>query len=264
MSIKFCSLSSGSSGNCQYIETEKTKILVDAGFSGKRIQELLGSIDVCPTSIDGILVTHEHIDHIKGLGILSRRFDIPIFANRKTWEEMIEKIGEIDEKNIIEIENNKYFNYRDLDIMGIDIHHDAVDPLGFVVNKDNKKISLVTDTGMIDDEIISKIKDSNLYFLESNHDEFMLEKGLYPRALKDRVASRYGHLSNRDAARTLSKVLKGENERVILGHLSKDNNVPELAYDTVKSSLEKDGLKVEKEVQLGVSYRDRSTEIYNL
>lgn len=264
MSIKFCSLSSGSSGNCQYIETEKTKLLVDAGFSGKRVEELLKSINVCPTTLNGILITHEHIDHIKGIGVLSRRFDLPIFANRKTWEEMIEKIGVIDEKNIIEIDNNKSFNYRDLDITGIDIYHDAVDPIGYIVNKDNKKISLITDTGMICDEIISKIKESNLYFIESNHDEFMLEKGLYPRALKDRVASRYGHLSNRDAGRTLSKVLKGNNERVILGHLSKDNNVPELAYDTVKKSLELEGLNVEKQIHLGLSHRDKATAIFTL
>lgn len=139
MEMKFCSLSSGSSGNCQYIQTEKTKLLVDAGFSGKRIQELLKNINVCPTEINGILVTHEHIDHIKGVGIMSRRFDIPIFANKKTWEEMDEKIGNIDEKNIKIIDNNEYFNYRDLDIKAINIFHDAIDPVGYVLNYKNKK-----------------------------------------------------------------------------------------------------------------------------
>lgn len=264
MEMKFCSLSSGSSGNCQYIQTEKTKLLVDAGFSGKRIQELLKNINVCPTEINGIIVTHEHIDHIKGVGIMSRRFDIPIFANKKTWEEMNDKIGNIDEKNIKVIDNNEYFNYRDIDIKAINIFHDAIDPVGYILNYNNKKVSIVTDTGMIDDDLVGKIKDSDLYFLESNHDEFMLEMGLYPRHLKDRVASRHGHLSNRDAARTLTKLLKGNRENVILAHLSKDNNVPELAFDTVSNTLVEKGMNVKEEVNLGLSHRNKPTDFYIL
>lgn len=264
MDLKFCSLSSGSSGNCQYIESEHSKILVDAGFSGKRIQQLLKSINICPTTIDALFVTHEHIDHINGIGVLSRRFDLPIYANEKTWEAMEEKIGNIEEKNIKVFKNNEYLNIKDLDIKGINIYHDAIDPVGYIINKDSKKISLVTDTGMVDDIMLDEMKDSNLYFLESNHDEFMLEKGLYPRHLKDRVASRHGHLSNRDCARALLKILKGQEEQILLGHLSKDNNVPELAIETVKSDLEKSGLIIGEDVNLNLSHRDRPTDIYNL
>ena len=264
MEMKFCSLSSGSSGNCQYIETENSRILIDAGFSGKRVQELLKSIDVCPTTIDGIFITHEHIDHIQGVGVLSRRFDIPIYANKNTWLAMEDKIGKIADKNIVEFNTDEYINHKDIDIKPIKIYHDAAEPVGYLINKGNKKISVVTDTGIIDPKIAQEIFGSNLYFMESNHDEFMLKEGLYPWHLKERIMSEEGHLSNRDAAIALENVLKGNKEIVLLGHLSKDNNVPELAYETVKSSLEEEGLNVEKDIRLGLSYRNKATEVFSI
>lgn len=262
MGIKFCSLSSGSSGNCQYIETDSSKIIVDSGFSGKRTKELLNSIDVDPKDLDAILVTHEHLDHIKGVGVLSRRYDLPIYANGQTWSGMETKIGDIKEKNIKIFSTEKFFDLKDLSIYPITTFHDANEPVGYILFYKGVKISIITDTGFISKNIVEKVKDSDLYFLESNHDEFMLKEGLYPWHLKRRILSSKGHLSNEDAGNTLTRLLKGEGEKVILAHLSKDNNVPELAMDTVTDILTKEGLDVKKDIDLGLSFRDKTTCVY--
>lgn len=262
MVMRFCSLSSGSSGNCQYIEAGDSKIIVDSGFSGKRTKELLNSIDVDPEDLDAILVTHEHTDHIKGVGVLSRRYNLPIYANANTWDGMDGKIGKIDTGNQKIFSTEKFFDLKDLTIYPIPTFHDAADPVGYLLFYKGVKISLITDTGIISDNILSKIKGSDLYFLESNHDEFMLKEGLYPWHLKKRIMSSKGHLSNEDAGETLSNILRGEGEKVVLAHLSKDNNVPELAMDTVQSILEEKGMDTEMDVDLGLSFRDRTTCVY--
>nr|WP_300003362.1 MBL fold metallo-hydrolase [Tissierella sp.] len=262
MGIKFCSLSSGSSGNCQYIETEHSKILVDSGFSGKRTEELLKSIDVDPKDLDAIFVTHEHIDHIKGVGVLSRRYDLPVYANADTWTGMESRIGAIEEKNTKIFTNENFLELKDLNIFPVCTFHDAADPVGYIVNYKGTKISIVTDTGFISDNLFDKMKGSDLYYLESNHDEFMLKEGLYPWHLKRRILSAHGHLSNEDAGITLSNILKGNGEKVILAHLSQDNNVPELAMSTVTDILTKKGLNVEKDIELALSHRNKTTCVY--
>ena len=264
MEIKFCSLSSGSSGNCQYIETKDSKILIDAGFSGKTIQGLLASIGVDPTTIDAIFVTHEHIDHTKGVGVLSRRFDIPIYANADTWVGMEKTIGKIKEENIKIFTTEKHFDLRDITVYPLGIFHDAADPVGYIVHNKNKKISVVTDTGWVNDSMIDKIKDSHLYFMESNHDVAMLKEGSYPWPLKQRILSTKGHLSNDDCGRVLSNILKGVGEIVLLGHLSQDNNIPDLALETVKNCITNQGIDIEKDILLGLSHRDKATEVFCL
>ncbi len=262
MKVKFCSLSSGSSGNCQYLETSNAKILVDSGFSGKKTEELLKSIDIDPGDLDGIFVTHEHIDHTRGVGVLSRRYDLPIYANKNTWLGMEDKIGNIKDKNIKIFTTERFFEFKDLDIYPLSTFHDANEPVGYILFHGDIKISIVTDTGIINDKMVEKIKDSNLYFIESNHDEYMLKEGLYPLHLKRRILSPYGHLSNEDAGGVLADVLRGRGEKVILGHLSKDNNIPELAMDTVTNILTNRGLDVKNDIDLGLSFRDRSTQVY--
>lgn len=264
MKIKFCSLSSGSSGNCQYIETDNTKVIIDAGLSGIAIERLLKSIGTNPSSLDAIFVTHEHIDHIKGVGILSRRYNIPIYANPDTWVAMKKTIGNIKEENIKVFKTERQFELNDIIVYPLSIFHDAADPVGYIIYYKDKKISIVTDTGWVNNTIIENIKNSNLYLIESNHDIKMLKEGSYPWPLKQRILSTRGHLSNEDCGRILGNVLTGTGEIVLLGHLSEENNIPNLALDTVKESIKNQGIDIHKDIVLGLSYRDRATQVYNL
>lgn len=264
MNIKFCSLSSGSSGNCQYIETDKSKILIDAGFSGKRIEALLTSIEVDPTSIDAILVTHEHIDHIKGVGVLSRRYNIPIYANEKTWEAMTPIIKEVKPHNMKVFDTNKDFEINDLNLYPFMVSHDALEPVGYIINYNNKKISIITDTGWVNDNTKKLLKGSDFFFLESNHDLKMLREGIYPWSLKKRIMSTKGHLSNDDAGMVLGDILSGFGETVLLAHLSKDNNRPEIAYNTVRNLITTRGLDADSDINLALTYRDKTTCVYTL
>lgn len=264
MSIKFCSLSSGSSGNCQYIETKNTRILVDSGFSGKRVESLLSSIGVCPSTIDAVLVTHEHIDHTRGVGVLSRRYDFPIYANDNTWIGMEKIIGKVSEENTKVFISEEYFEIKDITIYPVNIFHDALEPVGYIFYYNKSKISIITDTGKVDDNMKSKIKGSDLYLMESNHDITMLKEGSYPWPLKQRILSPRGHLSNEDAGITLGDVISGRGETILLGHLSKDNNIPDLAHTTVKDILLKQGIDCKRDITLDLTYRDKVTKVYNL
>lgn len=264
MGIKFCSLSSGSSGNCQYIETDRMKILVDGGLSGKKIKSLLDSIDVSPTAIDCILVTHEHRDHSKGVGVMSRRYDIPILANENTWVNMERIIGEIKDKNIKILETDKDFQLKDLGIHPFRTFHDAAEPIGLCFYHKNVKISIMTDTGWVNNDMKKIIEGSSLYMLESNHDIDMLKGGKYPLYLKRRILGTKGHLSNLEAGKILSELLTGNGETVLLAHLSQENNKPDLAHKTVKQCIEGYGLNIHRDVTLDLTYRERATKVYAL
>lgn len=263
MTVRFCSLASGSSGNCQYIETDRVKLLVDAGLSGKKIQEALISIEVDPSTINGVLVTHEHKDHIHAIGILSRRFNIPIYTNEKTWLSMKSEIGEVKEENVVIFDTDKTFELQGLSIHPFKVSHDAIEPVGYSFYYENTKISIVTDTGYVSEEVKNNIKDSHLLLIESNHDVEMLKVGKYPWYLKKRILSEHGHLSNDDAGRLLAEVLCGKNERILLGHLSKENNFPELAYQTVANILTEKGINVTKDISLELTYRDRPSRVFS-
>lgn len=263
MAFKFCSLSSGSSGNCQYIETDNIKVLIDAGLSGKRIENLLKDIEVEANTIDCILITHEHTDHIKGAGILSRRYDIPIWANEKTWISMEGPIGKVKEKNIKVFDTEKDFQLKDLNIYPFRISHDAVEPVGFCLERNNTKISIITDTGWVSNAVRSKIKDSSLYLMESNHDVEMLKVGRYPWNLKKRIMGAEGHLSNEQSGEVISDIISGNGEVVLLGHLSEENNFPLLAYETVKNIIEDVGIDVHKDITLDLTHREKVTKVYN-
>lgn len=263
MAIKFCSLASGSSGNCQYIETDHVKVLIDSGLSGKKVENLLKKIYVDPSTIDYILVTHEHKDHTKGVGILSRRYNIPIYANTNTWSGMKEDLGKLKTENILEFKTNEGFEIKDLAVLPFNIYHDSNEPVGFSFYHKNRKISYLTDTGRVDDNIKSRIKNSNLLMIESNHDVEMLKMGKYPWFLKQRVLSDNGHLSNESAGQLITEVLSGNNECVLLGHISKDNNFPELAYHTVKNIVTESGVNIEKDISIDLTYRELPTRVYN-
>ncbi len=265
MSFKFCSLASGSSGNCQYISSKETKLLIDAGLTGKYITNALENIDIDGKDIGGILVTHEHSDHIKGIGVMMRKFDIPLYVNENTWESMKGKIGSINEDKVNIFSGNESFEIGDITIKPYSISHDAIDPTGFSFLNDGLKISIATDLGFISKEIIQQIKDSNLLVLESNHDVEMVKLGKYPWFLKQRILSEVGHLSNDAAGHTIADVVKNGNVNyVLLAHLSKENNFPELAFETVKGILEEDSIKVGLDINLDLTYRNKIGRVYNI
>ena len=262
--LKYCSIGSGSSGNCHYIGYKDTNILVDAGLSGKRISTGLEDLNIDASKLKGIFITHEHSDHIKWAGIISIKYDIPIFANIKTWCAMKDKLGQIEDRNMKVFENDKSYSLGDLIIRPFSISHDASDAVGYNFYADNEKMSIATDIGKITDNIRRHLYKSKLVVLESNYDPNMLMMGSYPYALKKRVMSEVGHLSNEDAANFCVELIKEGTERILLAHLSKENNFPELAYETSKGILTQNDIIVGQDVKLDVLLREEISDIYNV
>lgn len=265
MALTFCSLASGSSGNCQYIASDKTKLLVDAGMSGKYIKTSLHTLDVDINTINGILLTHEHTDHISGLGVLMRRHKIPLHITAKTWEAVQLKIGTVDSDLLHIYDTIDMLEIGDIMVQSARISHDAVDPLCYAFMSNNSKVAIATDLGMISDEVVSKFKDSDLIMVESNHDIEMLKLGSYPMYLKRRILSEYGHLSNEDAGYFAKEIIDfGKAKHILLAHLSKENNVPELAYETVRGILESSNIRIGTDINLDLTYRDKVGRCYKL
>lgn len=263
--MKFCSLYSGSSGNSIFVGSDNAKILIDAGLPGKKIDEALKCIGQDPSELDGIFITHEHTDHIKGVGILSRKYDIPIYAPQNTWEAMAKNIGKIKEHNIKVMDKRSTISINDLDVKSFNIPHDAAAPVGYTVNLKDKQVSVATDFGIFTQEIRDNIKDSQVILLESNHDVSMVEYGPYPYSLKRRILSEIGHLSNEDCGLAIVNILKsGLGKKIILGHLSNTNNHPDLAYQTVVDVLKSNGVNIGSDVILSMANRHNPSEIINL
>ena len=235
--FNFCSLFSGSSGNSSFVQTDTTKILIDCGESAKKIVNSLLEINVNIENINAILITHEHIDHVKSLGTLSKKYNIPVYINAETLNAMP------DQKKKKKINNIHFFDFTDdfyigdLKIHPFHIPHDAANPCGFNIYNNEKKISVATDIGHITPEIITNLEHSTFLLLESNYDPNILKCSPYPYRLKERIAGPYGHLSNSSAGQTISHLLNTGLKTVMLGHLSKENNFPELAYKTVMEEL---------------------------
>ena len=264
--FRLCPIASGSSGNCTYIEAGDKRLLVDIGISGKRVVAALEDMDVDPASINGILITHEHSDHIKGIGIYSRKYHVPIYATQKAWDKLLKEnmIGSVKEENIRIIGKEVHLEMGDLKILPYSIYHDAVDPVGYIFEYQNKKIALTTDIGKIDQRILDFLKGVDGILLEFNHDICMLEAGTYPFPLKRRILSDIGHLNNDAAAKALAQIYHPGLKWVVLGHLSKDNNVPDLAYITAKQALEEANVKVGEEIELFVAKRDEVSKCFEV
>lgn len=256
--ISFCSLASGSTGNAQYIGNKTTKILLDAGLSGKYIKAGLEGIGIDPTELDGIVITHEHSDHIKGVGVLMRRYDVPIYVTEGTWKGMSEKIGKIDNEKVNIIKNDELFKIKDIEVKAYPVSHDANDPIGFTFQNGTGKIGVVTDLGCYTETILKEIRSCDLVMIEANHDEEMLQMGSYPYYLKRRILSEIGHISNEVSGEIACDIVKnGKTRNILLGHLSRENNFPDLAYETVKSIMESEGIRVGDDVMLNMTYRDK-------
>jgi phosphoribosyl 1,2-cyclic phosphodiesterase len=261
--MQFCSLYSGSSGNCLYVAHGRTRLLVDAGLSGKKIEQGLVSADVLPTELDGILITHEHRDHIHGAGVLSRRYNLPIYANAATWEAMAPELGKIDGDNVRFFVTGVPFDIGDLQIDSFPISHDAAEPVGFAIDSGNHSLGIATDTGVMTDTILGSLKGRELVVLESNHDAAMLETGPYPYPLKRRIAGEHGHLSNDTAGDTAVALAESGVKQIVLAHLSHENNLPILAYQTSKGFFEASGIS-ERDTRLAVARRHERSSIFDV
>lgn len=241
--MKFSVLASGSTGNSIYVENEQHAFIVDAGLTGKKMEALLAQIDRDAKKLSGILVTHEHSDHIKGVGVLARKHHIPVFANAKTWDAMSASVGTIPLDQRFEWKTDELKTFGGLDIQSFAVSHDAAEPMFYTFHEDGRKLVVMTDTGYVSDRMKGFISTADAYVFESNHDVSMLQMGPYPWKIKRRILSDVGHVSNEDAAVAMSEVVAEKETQIYLAHLSKDNNMKELARMSVSQTLESCGIR---------------------
>lgn len=262
--ITLVSLFSGSSGNAIFVSAGNTKILVDAGLSGKKIEAALSSIGENIRNIQAILISHEHMDHIKGAGILARRFGIPVYANKNTWNAMACTINEIDPRCVRFFKTGDIFGIGDMEVHTFNTPHDAAEPVGFNFLFNGRKATIATDMGHMDKELLSCLEGSDMILIESNHDVEMLKTGRYPWPLKRRILGDKGHLCNDVAAEVVAHLAATGTRKFLLGHLSRENNIPELAFQTVKNALLEKSIIVGRDVYLGVAWRDRVSDVISV
>lgn len=264
MSLKFCSFASGSSGNSYLIKNENEAILIDAGISGKRIMEGLEATGTRAEDVKAILVTHEHIDHVRSLPVMTKKIpDVRIYANEDTWS-AIER--PVPEENRRIFRTGEGFYLAGMSIRSFTVPHDAADPVGFSVSDDERKISIVTDAGYITDEIHEEIVDADMLLLEANHEKEMLLMGSYPYPLKQRILGDEGHLSNISAGEALCRII-GEidkRRRILLGHLSGENNDPHVALLTVENTLMEQEIYTGGDLKISVASRQEMSPLFEI
>ena len=262
--MRLCSIASGSSGNCIYVGSDNTHLLVDTGIRKKKIDAGLKELDIKGEELDGILITHEHSDHIQGLGVFSRKYEVPIYATPGTIEgiENYAPLGRMPEGLLHPIHTDESFILGDIKIDPFRISHDAKEPSGYRMNCCGKSVAVATDLGIYDEYTVSKLKSLDAVLLEANHDIHMLEVGSYPYYLKRRVMGDKGHLSNELSGRLLCDILHDNLKHILLGHLSKENNYAKLAYETVKLEVTlSDNIYKGEDLDMAVARRDMISEI---
>ena len=256
MNISICPLSSGSSGNSVLLRSENCAILVDCGITGKSAENELANAGISPENIDAIIVTHEHIDHISGVGVMCRRYKTPVYATLGTWKAMINSIGKIDPELIRYIAADVPFEINGTKFHPFATSHDAAESIGIIFSNGDKSGALATDLGTVTRHIFDLLLPCSIAMIEANHDEKMLMCGPYPQHLKERILSDYGHLSNRMCGALCAKLVReGKLRQIMLGHLSTDNNTPSKAYESVAGSIESVGFKIGEDVSLYVAER---------
>ncbi len=259
--MRICVLASSSSGNCTLVESSGARILLDVGISWARVAEALASIGVDPVSIDAILVSHEHTDHVAGVGIAARKLRCPVYINFDTLSFVASRLKNISKEQIVLTEVGKPFSINDMEFTTFPVPHDAARPVGYVVKCNGLKVGIATDLGYPTNVVRHCLSACNGLVLESNHDRQMLLDGPYPFELKQRIASKQGHLSNEQSANLLSKVIHENLANVLLSHLSDENNTPELAFNAtakVLTELNRD------DVTLSLTYRDRPSDVVTI
>lgn len=272
MGISFCSFSSGSSGNCYLIKNETTAILVDAGISGKKILEGLRQTETPPEIVKAVLITHEHTDHVKGLSAVLKKLPCARpYANEATWEAVCGGRGAGGNARLCRVERGMFhtggkFFIDDILVRTFPISHDAADPVGFSFFFGNAQISIVADTGYVTETIYREILEADLLVLESNHDVDMLKMCSYPWKTKQRILGEKGHLSNEDAGSLLCRLLAAgrKKRRVLLTHMSKENNFPEMAIQTIRNCLLEEEFYIGRHIEIEMVLREEISPLYRL
>lgn len=258
--MRFCSLFSGSSGNALYVESERARVLIDAGLAGRTVTDALCRIGVDACTLDGILISHEHIDHVRGAGILARRLGVPVYANEGTFRAMPAGIN-IPVELMRTFETEREFYIGDMEVLTVPTPHDAEESVCFAFTSNESRVVTMTDAGYVTDAMLALAKQAGLVLLESNHDVDMLKAGPYPYPLKRRILGDHGHLSNDAAGALLVKLYSSGVRRSLLGHLSKENNMPSLALKTVETAL---GDASIFDFEVAVAPRDALSDVYDI
>jgi len=245
--MKVCLLTSGSIGNAVVIEHEKESILIDCGITFKKFDELISQTDLKMSKVENVLVTHEHGDHIKGVGVITRKLGLQVWSTEKTADAIYEKgILRSSDPQVKYVEKYKEYEIAGFKITPFPLSHDARDPVGYIVERDGKRVVCLTDTGYVSREVMEVIKGANLYIMELNHNVEMLHMCYRPWPLKQRILGDYGHLSNEDGAYVFSKVMNGNTNHVFLSHISQEANLPDLALMTMKDVLKERNIDISK------------------
>lgn len=261
--MKFLSVASGSSGNCYILKSETTAVAIDVGTTGKNVIAGLKELGLSPESLDGILITHEHTDHVRSLKMISKKaVSAGIYGSGGT----LHAVKEMAEgERFCKVETGVVFRIGDLKVEPFSLSHDAAEPLGYSVTEGNKRVTVVTDTGCVTEEIFHYIRESNLLVLEANHEVNVLMMGAYPYYLKQRILGDKGHISNETAGTVICRMMRErggkEAPKVVLAHLSRENNTPEQAFLTVRNMLLDDDILIERDLYLDVLKRDEPGQI---
>lgn len=258
--MKFISLSSGSSGNCYYIEGGSARILIDAGVSTRYIKNALKQFDISIEEIDAVFITHEHTDHIYGVEVLSRNYNIPVYSSHLTMKNILDR-DFIKRKDLFN-SFDKEINIKDLNIHTFQLNHDAVNPIGYVINDADIKFSVITDTGCVTKDMYEAVKGSKAVMLESNHDIEMLQNGPYHYSLKKRILSNVGHLSNDAAGKTAVKLINDGTEEIILGHISSTNNTYETVFQSISYYLSANNISINEDVIIDIAKKCETSTMH--
>lgn len=251
--MRVCNLSSGSDGNLTYIETQNAKVLLDAGLCANEITARLALLGVRPEEIDAILVTHEHSDHIKGIDVFASKYGTKVYVHNKGYMALVHKLKKEQQIQFVLFDDMDFY-IKDLKITNFSLPHDAVYCSGYSFLEKTKKVSILTDLGYTNSEVLSKISGSTLVYLEANHDVNMLNNNpKYPLILKNRILGKNGHLSNLSAAEVIKYLAESGTKQVMLSHISRENNTPELAYNTICDYLKKFGIEEGKNIRIATT-----------
>lgn len=249
------SLFSGSSGNSIHVEGEEAAVLVDAGVSCRRLERALAAIGSHPGSIDGILITHEHSDHVTGLDVFCRRYAVPVYINRRSWAAVTRRLPDPAAIDVRFLEPGEMIAIGDLSVHSFTTPHDAANPVGWRIESGRQTVAVMTDLGHFDDSLLAAVAGADVLYIEANYDPEMLRIGPYPWPLKERIRSTHGHLSNEDSADAIARLIQAGSRTFVLSHLSETNNVPELAELTVGRRLQDHGLIRDRDYRLFIAPR---------